>query len=138
MKLSTFFRNSVAYYKSRKAIYMKSGPGRGKTTTVHACVAHIGNELGMNFGISVLSGPLLNPADTEVHNEFYTNVEAMSVFIDRHDEVLKHPAPPQKVHSRVEEAITEYYGDRCPDTEPGCVICDVWAEYDALTGNSDG
>lgn len=33
----------------------------------------------------------------------------------------------------VREAITEWFGPRCPDTEPGCPVCDVWAEFDALT-----
>lgn len=32
----------------------------------------------------------------------------------------------------ITEAITEHWGSRCPDTEPGCPICDAWAAYDAL------
>lgn len=35
--------------------------------------------------------------------------------------------------TRIEEAITEWFGKRCPDNEPGCPCCDAWAEYDAMT-----
>src|SRR5690606_38184781 len=31
------------------------------------------------------------------------------------------------------EAITEYYGERCPDYDEDCFCCKVWIEYDALT-----
>jgi len=34
--------------------------------------------------------------------------------------------------SAIEQALTEHWGERCPDTEPGCPCCDAWAEYDAL------
>lgn len=33
----------------------------------------------------------------------------------------------------IEEAITGWYGRRCAEAEPGCPICDAWAEFDALT-----
>lgn len=32
----------------------------------------------------------------------------------------------------IAEAITEYYGERCADSEPGCPCCDAWAQYDAI------
>lgn len=34
----------------------------------------------------------------------------------------------------IAEAITDYFGPRCPDTEPGCPCCDAWAQYDGLRG----
>lgn len=34
--------------------------------------------------------------------------------------------------ARIEEAITEHWGERCPDHMPGCPICDSWAELDML------
>lgn len=34
--------------------------------------------------------------------------------------------------NKIEEALTEYWGERCPDHEPGCPTCDAWAEYDKL------
>ena len=37
----------------------------------------------------------------------------------------------------IREAITEHYGRRCPDYEPSCVICAVWAQYDALTQDKE-
>jgi hypothetical protein len=27
--------------------------------------------------------------------------------------------------------LTEYYGRRCPDFEPGCACCQAWVRYDA-------
>jgi hypothetical protein len=64
MKLKAFYSNSVAYYRSGKSIMLKSGPGRGKTTTIIACADHIGKVLGKRIGLSVISAPLLTPADT--------------------------------------------------------------------------
>jgi hypothetical protein len=65
MKLKTFFNLSPAFYKSGKCVYLKSGPGRGKTTTILAAVPHIATQTGKNLGVVVMSGPLLNPADTQ-------------------------------------------------------------------------
>ncbi|MFC0246444.1 hypothetical protein ACFOLL_04575 [Falsochrobactrum ovis] len=31
------------------------------------------------------------------------------------------------------EAITEHYGERCPDYDEDCFCCKVWSDYDALT-----
>lgn len=33
----------------------------------------------------------------------------------------------------IEAAITNWWGERCPETVPGCPCCDAWIEYDALT-----
>ncbi len=32
----------------------------------------------------------------------------------------------------LEERIRKYYGTRCPDFEPSCIVCDVWALYDKI------
>lgn len=32
----------------------------------------------------------------------------------------------------IAEAITEAFGERCPDYEPGCFCCDAWKQYDDL------
>lgn len=37
----------------------------------------------------------------------------------------------------VEQAITEWWGPRCPDYEKGCPVCDAWTEYD-MSCSSDG
>ena len=34
--------------------------------------------------------------------------------------------------SLLEEAIREYFGERCPDFEPGCPCCRAWAEFDSV------
>jgi len=37
--------------------------------------------------------------------------------------------------SKIKEAIEFYWGERCPDHEAECVICQAWKEYDILTGD---
>jgi hypothetical protein len=32
----------------------------------------------------------------------------------------------------VEEAIEIYWGERCPEHEEGCVVCEAWQAYDML------
>jgi hypothetical protein len=64
MKLSDFGAKAVSYYLSGKSIYLKSGPGRGKTTAVIEAVPRIAKALNKNLGLSILSGPLLTPIDT--------------------------------------------------------------------------
>ena len=33
----------------------------------------------------------------------------------------------------IEEAITEHWGERCPDHEPDCPVCQTWEQWDKLT-----
>ena len=37
---------------------------------------------------------------------------------------------------KIEEALTEYWGPRCPDHEPDCFTCQAWAELDKLVGDA--
>lgn len=37
----------------------------------------------------------------------------------------------------IAEAISEHWGERCPDNEPGCFICDAWSQYDSLRFSAD-
>lgn len=32
----------------------------------------------------------------------------------------------------VSQAITGWFGERCDESLEGCVVCDAWAQYDAL------
>lgn len=32
----------------------------------------------------------------------------------------------------LEETIENYYGTRCDDFEPNCIVCDVWSLYDGI------
>lgn len=64
MKLSTFARLSTAIYQSGKSVYLRSLPGRGKTSTIEAVVPAIGKNLGKNLGFITVSGPNLQPGDT--------------------------------------------------------------------------
>lgn len=34
--------------------------------------------------------------------------------------------------TKIEEAITNWFGERCADFCEGCFCCEAWAEYDAL------
>lgn len=63
MNLTTFARLAPQFYNSRKSIYLKSAPGRGKTTTIVASIPRIAESTGKNMGLVVVSGPLLTPAD---------------------------------------------------------------------------
>lgn len=33
----------------------------------------------------------------------------------------------------IKDAITEWFGERCPDFDEGCFACQAWAEWDAMT-----
>lgn len=61
--LNTIARRSTTMYKSGKCYYLKSAPGRGKTTTIVEAVPRIAKELGKHLGLVVINGPLLTPAD---------------------------------------------------------------------------
>lgn len=32
--------------------------------------------------------------------------------------------------TKVEEAILNYWGERCPTFDPECPVCDAWLEFD--------
>ncbi len=32
----------------------------------------------------------------------------------------------------VEQALTEHWGEKCPEFESGCIVCQVWCEYENL------
>lgn len=63
MKLNTVSKLAPSIYASGKCLYLKSAPGRGKTTTVIDARAKIAEATGKNIGIVVINGPLLTPAD---------------------------------------------------------------------------
>lgn len=64
MKPSDFQNRMPGYYKSSSAIYIKSPPGRGKSTIINEGVPVIGKKLGMSLGLSYVNCTLLTPADT--------------------------------------------------------------------------
>jgi|APGre2960657404_1045060.scaffolds.fasta_scaffold252348_1 hypothetical protein len=37
----------------------------------------------------------------------------------------------------VEEAITGHWGERCPEHEAGCPVCDAWRQYDILMAGKE-
>lgn len=64
MKLSTFSRLAPVFYSSGKSIYLRGGPGRGKTDTIRQAVPDIAAAKGLNLGLVLITGPLLTPSDT--------------------------------------------------------------------------
>jgi hypothetical protein len=46
------------------------------------------------------------------------------------DEVAERLAPALLAYT--ERAVIAEYGTRCPDHEPGCVICEAWRIFDKL------
>ena len=64
MKLSTFSSMAPTFYQAGKCIYLRGGPGRGKTDTIHAVVPTIAKAVGKNLGLVLITAPLLTPADT--------------------------------------------------------------------------
>ena len=37
----------------------------------------------------------------------------------------------------IEEAVKNYYGERCPDHDADCIICQAWEEFDTVKHNLD-
>jgi hypothetical protein len=35
----------------------------------------------------------------------------------------------------IEQAMTDYWGERCDSYEQGCVVCQAWKDYDDLTNH---
>lgn len=63
MNLNTFARLAPQFYASGKSMYLKSAPGRGKTTTIIASIPRIAEAMNKTMGLVVINGPLLTPAD---------------------------------------------------------------------------
>lgn len=64
MNLNTVLARLPFWYKSRKCVYLKSPPGRGKTTVLSAAPKLLSDRFQMNLGLVVINGPLLTPADS--------------------------------------------------------------------------
>lgn len=64
MNLTSFARLATQFYNAGICVYLKSGPGRGKTTTIIGAVPSIAKDTGRNLGLVVINAPLLTPADT--------------------------------------------------------------------------
>lgn len=64
MKLKTFARLAVSMYVDGISVYLRSAPGRGKSTVMESLPPIIGAALGKRLGLVVVSGPNLQPGDT--------------------------------------------------------------------------
>ena len=36
----------------------------------------------------------------------------------------------------VHEAVQFYWGERCPEHEDGCPVCEAWSQYDDMVGDA--
>ncbi|MGE0677813.1 hypothetical protein [Pseudolabrys sp.] len=65
MKLSTVIQRIPTWYKSGRCYYIRSAPGRGKTTVFCEAPKILEKQFpGKSFGLVVISGPLLTPSDS--------------------------------------------------------------------------
>ena len=64
MKLSTIQKRLPLWYESRRCYYLKSAPGRGKTSVVVDAPERLSSAFNMNLGLVTINGPLLTIADS--------------------------------------------------------------------------
>ncbi len=64
MKLNHVLKRLPLWYKTGKCVYLKSAPGRGKTTVLSEAPAMLSKLLNKNIGLVIINGPLLTPADS--------------------------------------------------------------------------
>lgn len=64
MKLSSVIARIPGWYAAGKCVYLKSAPGRGKTSVLSSAPVLLSKATGKNIGMVLISGPLLTPADS--------------------------------------------------------------------------
>lgn len=64
MKFNDIITRLPYWYAAKKCVYLKSAPGRGKTTVLSEAPRLLGNMFGKSFGLVIINGPLLTPADS--------------------------------------------------------------------------
>lgn len=63
MNLSTVLKRIPYWYQAQKSVYLKSAPGRGKTSVFVEASSLLSKVTGKRIGHVVINGPLLTPAD---------------------------------------------------------------------------
>lgn len=64
MNFNTITARMTAWYLAGKCVYLKSPPGRGKTSVLSNAPALLSARTGKNIGLVIINGPLLTPADS--------------------------------------------------------------------------
>lgn len=64
MKMSAVIARLPYWYLAGKCVYLKSPPGRGKTSVLSSAPALLSKATGKNIGLVIINGPLLTPADS--------------------------------------------------------------------------
>ena len=63
MNLATVIQRLPYWYKAGLSVHLESAPGRGKSTTIEAAPAIIGQKLGKNLGCIIINGANLTVMD---------------------------------------------------------------------------
>ena len=45
---------------------------------------------------------------------------------------MSHHVEDRDLIQDIEDAICEYWGERCDDFEPSCIVCAIWKRFDDL------
>lgn len=107
MKLSDIAKLTTTWYLSGKCFYLRSAPGRGKTTLIRDTIPRLSAELGKRLGFVLINGPLLTPADA-----------------------VGYLVPDRKPNGTVESSYTSPFwwrteeGDRLEEYEGGIIFID--------------
>lgn len=64
MKLNDVIARLPFWYAAKKSVYLKSAPGRGKTSVLSEAPKILSARLNKNIGLVIINGPLLTPADS--------------------------------------------------------------------------
>lgn len=64
MKFKDIIARAPYWYAAGKSVYLKSAPGRGKTTVLSSIPGVLSKKFKKNFGVVIINGPLLTPADS--------------------------------------------------------------------------
>lgn len=64
MRLSEVINRLPGWYTAGMSVYLKSAPGRGKTSVLSEAPKLISQRTGKNMGLVIINGPLLTPADS--------------------------------------------------------------------------
>lgn len=64
MRLNEVINRVPGWYAAGKSVYLKSAPGRGKTSVLSEAPNIIGRQTGKHMGLVIINGPLLTPADS--------------------------------------------------------------------------
>ncbi len=118
MNFSTVLKRIPYWYAAQKCVYLKSAPGRGKTSVFTEASTMLSKMLDKKIGHVIINGPLLTPADSIGYLIPHDSIDANGV-------------------SRKESSYTEPFwfrtaeGKRLDEYDGGIIIVDEADKMDA-------